>query len=218
MSELAGQRRFRDRGPHYREEAIVPGPDVSSTDIFHQGWIGSRGPGIRTLVDTLAEPVESLDLRGARTAFDLPPQRREITVMLGTGPSLRLPDTRSIALSISEAERIKDWSRLGGWYFANPPHETITPLAEEYAKAKGFYGSLFVVKAIVNEIMPSTEALLVDLREDFDYLGYATVCFTVTTRESVDRALELDDALQDALIDRIPPHHRLHLSFNYKFE
>ncbi len=218
MSELAKIMEVRNRDSWHPRETVALGSDEPSAKILHPGWIGTRGPVISTLVDTLADLVESWGLRDARTAFDLPSTRREITAVLGTGLPLRLPDTLSIALPISETERIKDWSRLGRGYFANPPHETVTPLAEEYAKAKGLYGSLFVVKAIVNEIMPSAEALLVDLREDFDDLGYATVCFTVTTRESVDRALELDDALQDALIDRIPPHHRLHLSFNYKFE
>jgi len=58
----------------------------------------------------------------------------------------------------------------------------------------------------------------VDVKKDPDEGGYPTICFTITIQESVDRVLELDDALQDALYERIPADDRLYLSFAYQFE
>jgi len=192
---------------------------VSSANIFYPDWIGTRVPGTKTRVDSLSASIEGIELGGAPTAPNLPPPKTDITVMLGAGASPSILNIlRDIAIPISEIEQIKQGAHLAWPSLTNPSQETITPSAEEYAKSKGFYGSLFVTKAIVREIIPSMKALLVDLREDFDDGGYATVCFTVTIQESVDRALALDNLLQDAVIDRIPANHRLHISFNYQFE
>lgn len=97
--------------------------------------------------------------------------------------------------------------------------ETIIPEAEEHAKTIGVYGSLKLATETVHDIMPYVRGLTIDLvkdpeGEDDD----PTICFYLTVRESVDRMLELDDALQRALFDRLPAKDRLHFSFIYDFE
>jgi len=97
--------------------------------------------------------------------------------------------------------------------------ETITPSAEKFAKALGFYGALVLTRQIVREKLgPAVTALYVDRKEDPDDDEHETICFSVTLRESVDRALELDDSLQNELIEHIPPRDRIHMSFSYQFE
>lgn len=97
--------------------------------------------------------------------------------------------------------------------------ERIDLAAEKYARSVGMYGSLVLTKQILREKMGSAMAALnVNLREDPDSDGYITICFTVTLRVSVDQALELDDALQETLIERIPPNDRICLSFSYDFK
>lgn len=108
-------------------------------------------------------------------------------------------------------------------FWGSPPStrtipETITPAAEKYARALGLYGSLVVTKEIVRETLPSMGALHIDVKKDPDEGGHSTICFAVTIRESVDCVLELDDALQDALYDRVSAPARLYLSFTYQFE
>ena len=62
------------------------------------------------------------------------------------------------------------------------------------------------------------KALTVDKKMDPDDGGYSTICFTITIPESVDRALELDDALQDVLYDRLPSDALFYFTFTYRFE
>jgi len=95
---------------------------------------------------------------------------------------------------------------------------TITPAAAKYARSRGFYGSLVQTTEMVHKIMPTSRALNVDAKTDPEEREYTTICFTITTAESVERVLELDDALKDALYESIPSDDRLYLSFIYGFE
>jgi hypothetical protein len=96
--------------------------------------------------------------------------------------------------------------------------ETVTPAAEGFAKEKGMYESLVRAKGLVRKIMPSARALAVDIEDDPDEGGYTSVCLQITTSEPVERVLELDNALENALIDQIPAEHRMFLTFAYQFE
>lgn len=96
--------------------------------------------------------------------------------------------------------------------------ETVTPAAESFAREKGMYESLIRTKGLVRKIMPSTRSLSVDIEDDPDEGGYTSVCLQITTSEPVERVLELDSALENALIDQIPPEHRIFLTFAYQFE
>jgi hypothetical protein len=96
--------------------------------------------------------------------------------------------------------------------------EAITPTAEEYAKSHGLHGALVLAKKTVHELLPSMRALSIDLKQDPDKGGYPIVCFTITIKEPVAHVLELDDALQDALYDRIPTESLPYFSFAYRFE
>ena len=94
----------------------------------------------------------------------------------------------------------------------------ITPAAEKYAKHLGLYGALVLTKTLVHEQFSSMKALTVDVKEDPDEGGYSTICFAITIHESVDRVLELEDALYDMLYDRLPPDALFYFSFTYRFE
>ena len=95
--------------------------------------------------------------------------------------------------------------------------ESITPAAERHARALRLYGSFLLAKHIVRQTIPSLTGLYIDVSQDPDEGGYPTICFTLTVPEAVDRALELDDVLQEALYKHIPPQHRMYLAFNYRF-
>ncbi len=95
---------------------------------------------------------------------------------------------------------------------------TVTPAAEKYARSLGLYGALVLTKGLVRETIPVMKALTVDKKMDPDDGGYSTICFTITIPESVDRALELDDALQDVLYDRLPSDALFYFTFTYRFE
>jgi len=99
---------------------------------------------------------------------------------------------------------------------SNP--ETVAPDAEKYAKSLGLYGALMLTKTIVREIFPMMTALALDKKQDPDDEGYSTICFTITTSASVNRVMELDDALQDILYERTPVDALLYFSFTYRFE
>jgi hypothetical protein len=94
----------------------------------------------------------------------------------------------------------------------------ITPAAEKYAKHLGLYGALVLTKTLVHEQFSSMKALTVDVNEDPDEGGYSTICFAITIHETVDRVLELEDALYDMLYDRLPPDALFYFSFTYRFE
>ena len=97
--------------------------------------------------------------------------------------------------------------------------EAVTPAAEQFAKALGIYGALVLTKEIVREQMGSAmTAFHVDRRDDPDESGFSTICFTITTHESVDSMLQRDNDLQEALINRVPPNACLQFSFAYQFE
>ncbi len=94
----------------------------------------------------------------------------------------------------------------------------VTPNAAKYAKSLGLYGSLVRTTEIVHKVLPTSRSLNVDVKKDPEEGGYPTICFAITTAESVDHVLELDDALKDALYESIPGNDRLYLSFIYRFE
>jgi hypothetical protein len=94
----------------------------------------------------------------------------------------------------------------------------ITPAAEKYAKHLGLYGALVLTKTLVHEQFSSMKALTVDVKEDPDEGGYSTICFAITIHETVDRVLELEDALYDMLYDRLPSDALFYFSFTYRFE
>lgn len=97
--------------------------------------------------------------------------------------------------------------------------EAVTPVAEQFAKKLGIYGALVLTKEIVREQMSSAmTALHVDRKDDPDESGLTTICFIITTRESVDSMLQRDNDLQEALISRVPANACLHFSFAYQFE
>lgn len=96
--------------------------------------------------------------------------------------------------------------------------QIFTPAAMKYARSLGLYGSLVMTTQIILENFSPPGAIHVDVKKDPDEGGYTTICFTITTTESVDRVLELDDVLQDALYDRIQPDHHSYISFAYHFE
>jgi len=97
--------------------------------------------------------------------------------------------------------------------------ETIIPEAEKHAKTIGVYGSLKLATETVHDIMPYVWGMTIDLVKDPEAEDdEPTICFHLTVKESVDRMLELDDALQRALFDRLPPKDRPHFSFLYDFE
>ena len=96
--------------------------------------------------------------------------------------------------------------------------EVITPVAEEFAQAKGLSQAVALTREIVHQTVPAMSALNVDLAEDPEDEGLTTICFTITTRESVDDAVKSYYALQEALGKRIPIEDCLQISFSYKFD
>ena len=98
-----------------------------------------------------------------------------------------------------------------------PVFDTITEAAEKFAKANGLYESLLHAKQIVRKMIPAIRALAVDVEEDPEEGGYTTICFQIETRQPVDRVLESDNALEDALIQEIPAKDRFFFSLKYRF-
>ena len=103
--------------------------------------------------------------------------------------------------------------------FSLEVRESISPEAERHAQAVGLYGSLKVAKEAVHEVITDLRGMSIDLLLDPEAEdGDPTICLTLTVGESVDRMLELDDALQRILYDRVPVKDRPHFSFFYNFE
>lgn len=113
-------------------------------------------------------------------------------------------------------EKVESGS-LGGRISDIP--ERIELAAEKYARSVGLYGSLVLAKQIIREQLASClSGISVDLREDPDDVDYATVCFVLQIRESAERMLELDQALQETMIEKIPARDLVHISILYRFE
>ncbi len=98
------------------------------------------------------------------------------------------------------------------------PKAVVTSAAEKCAESLGLRGSLLLAQQIVRQTFPSLKAIYVDTMNDPEEGGYPTICFVVTVSETVRKTLEFDEALQDALYNRIPAGHRMYLSFRYKFK
>ena len=96
--------------------------------------------------------------------------------------------------------------------------ETMTPTVEDYAKSRGLTASVGVARQLIRQKVPSLTALRIDLSVDPDDGGEPTVCFTITTAESVERVLDLDNGLQAALYESLPTDHLPYLSFFYDFD
>lgn len=94
----------------------------------------------------------------------------------------------------------------------------VTAAAETFAASLGLSTVLQETLRIVREVMGSSLATLsvdqkMDPEEDF-----STLCFTITSRSSVDETLECDRRLRETLARKIPPEASLYLSFVYDFE
>ncbi|MBI3697249.1 MAG: hypothetical protein HY238_20740 [Acidobacteria bacterium] len=96
--------------------------------------------------------------------------------------------------------------------------EVITPAAEQFAQAKGLSQAVGLTREIVHQAVPAMSALNVDVAEDPEDEDLTTICFTITTRESVDDAVKSYYALQEALYQRMPVEERFQISFRYQFE
>ena len=96
--------------------------------------------------------------------------------------------------------------------------ETITPAAENFARERGLAEPLLQTKELVRRILPGARGLFVDLEEDLDDEENPTIRFHITTAESVDRVMELNNALEDAFCREIPAQHRVFFSYTYRLE
>lgn len=199
-------------------DLVHPGPRVGGGMI---GTIPALAP-VRFGAEPVTTEVNSLAPSGsmilARTVSRRTPigPSEGIDVLLGSAGRIIDPVRWLVEWGTQQqAERAAAW---GLHPRARTIPETITPAAEKHARSLGLYGSLVLAKEIARETLPSMRALNVDVKEDPDEGGYPTICFAITTREPVDRVVELDDALQDALYNYIPAHHRPYLSFAYRFE
>ena len=105
-----------------------------------------------------------------------------------------------------------------GLHIGSPtPSIIVTPDATKYARSLGMYGSLVRTIEILQKVLTTSKALNVDVKTDPEEKGYTTICFSITTAESVESVLHLDDVLKDELYDSIPADDRLYLSFIYNF-
>ena len=96
--------------------------------------------------------------------------------------------------------------------------ETVTPAAVSFAQEQGLTESLMRAKELVRQAIPFLRALSVDLEEDPDEGGYPHLRFRITVAESVERVLELNDALERAFCAQIPAGQRMLLSYTYEFQ
>ena len=96
--------------------------------------------------------------------------------------------------------------------------EVITPAAEQFAQAKGLSEAVVLTREIVYQTVPDMSALSVDVAEDPEDEDLTTICFTITTRESVDDAVKSYYALQEAVGKQIPIEDCLQISFAYQFD
>jgi len=96
--------------------------------------------------------------------------------------------------------------------------EAVSPAAEEYAKSLGVYGSLILSKKLVWETFPNLRHLSIGREEDMEEGVHPVIRFTITTPDSVERVLELDDQLKSAFCRMTPPRHQPRFSFTYQFE
>lgn len=93
----------------------------------------------------------------------------------------------------------------------------ITPAAKAYAKTHGLYGALVLTQTRVWDMIPTMQALTIDLQHDPEEEGYSTLCFSIVVRASVEQVVEDDHALQEALIKHLTPRALMAFSFVYRF-
>jgi hypothetical protein len=97
--------------------------------------------------------------------------------------------------------------------------ETVTPAAEQLAKKLRIYGEVLLAKRIVRTLLADViTSLYVDRKNDPDASLVSVICFTMSTRESVNTMLKKDNELQELLIKQVPSNACLHFSFTYQFE
>lgn len=154
------------------------------------------------------------------TELEIWPHQLRVNEYLGKtrrGVSEVVPPAEEFDVSLQRRKYTFAVWNLGG--LGDSVSETVTPAAEKFAKALGIYGALVLTKEIIREQMGSAmTGFHVDRRDDPDESGFSTICFTITTHESVDSMLQRDNDLQEALISRLPPNACLQFSFDYQFE
>ena len=98
-------------------------------------------------------------------------------------------------------------------------NETISSAAVNLARSLGLYEALQRTITIIREEMGSCMTRLnVDRKNDPEEENVSVLCFTITTRESVDLTLDRDRHLRAVLSNQIPPNASLYFSFVYDFE
>ena len=96
--------------------------------------------------------------------------------------------------------------------------ETVTPAAAEFARSLGLHDSLLVARQLTRQMLPSMRALHIDVEHDPEEEGLTTICFHITMPETVERVVELNDALHDALFECLPARAGMYFSFAYRFD
>lgn len=211
MSTPIGQTLVADQ---HIQEFLRANPDVRQgipkDPGFRPALFGEQAPP--TEINTLA-PFRGMGTAIAKTTPVAPTEH--IDVILGSREwaidAFRWPAEWGVRVAGEQPAPI-------GLHIDSPTFPiVVTPNAEKYSKSLGLYGALLRTTEIVHKVLPTSRALNVDMKTDPEEKGYTTICFSITTAESVESVLRLDDALKDELYDSIPADDRLYLSFIYNF-
>ena len=97
-------------------------------------------------------------------------------------------------------------------------NEEASPTAEQFARSLGLYEAFILAQSIVREIFPAMTALAINVQADPEEEEHSTICFMITIPTLNDCVVNLDDALQDMLYERMPSDALLYFSFTYCFE
>jgi hypothetical protein len=188
------------------------------------GWPVLNHPGSSLYRGALFGVADSSDL--AKPPRNVPQANREVfDVGHRRGEILGLAKMATALQSIGRLGELyigatKAGARIGEIYSHDPRTTTteVSEPAERFAKGHGLWGSLVVLKSLVNRHKDLVSAVRVDLVSDPEISGWFTLCFCVRTSAGLPEVLEFDDRLRDLMIESIPAKDQIYFAIGFQFE
>jgi hypothetical protein len=178
--------------------SYVPPNRSETTDLI--GTCEGTQVGLRAIAKMVGEatPLGGLTTFGARAA-----QAFKVQKILHHATSASVGDS-SFHLGTSVPPQLEP-----------PVH--VSDEAERFARARGLWGSLVMLKSL---ILKGTGLLLgvnVNLVPDAEVSGQFAISFRIRTNANVSDVLDFDEKIRELAYDQLPMHDQIHFVVQFEF-
>lgn len=97
------------------------------------------------------------------------------------------------------------------------PPVSVSEKAENFARNRGLWGSLIMLKSLILKGSHPFSSLNIDLVADPEIPGWFSICFTLRTSADLPDILHFDESIRGLVYDQLPLEDQTHFAVRFEF-